>query len=388
LPAFARERHSVSKHYPWLDWVRFLAAFEVMLSHARGFFFVDYGSLIASDRTPPVAVFFALTRLGEESVLVFFVISGFLVGGRSIDRMISGQLRLEEYAVDRLVRIMLPLVPALLLTGLVQFVLTRSWDLGGFVGSLLSLQGIWFSPYGGNAPLWSLAYEVWFYIAIYAIGGIVTTRRFGFASAALICCFLMAFTKLDVNYFFCWLMGAAAFFLRPKGCRTSILLAYSSLLAAAVALVEITTASRSVNLRFADLLPTHPVAQLWLASCASLTIRRIITFTPSSSLAFRLNRLGSRLAAFSYTLYLTHYPLLMLCQHLGMGKHSSMTPFSVSYFMIIVSFNVLVAFLIYSLFEKHTDKCKGYLKGMLGLPDYLPGRLKSHLASTGANEAS
>lgn len=336
-----------------------------MLSHARGFFFVDYGSLIVPDRTPLVAILFALTRLGEESVLVFFVISGFLVGGRSADKMINGQFRLEEYAIDRFVRIMLPLAAALALTGMVHFSITRSYDVGGLFGSLLSLQGIWFSPYGGNAPLWSLAYEVWFYIAIYAIGAIVMARKFGFVSAALICCFLMAFTKLNVNYFFCWLIGAAAFFLRPKECRRSILLTYSSLLAAAVALVEMTTESRSVSVRFADLLPTHSVAQLWLALCASLLIRRIITFSPSSSLALQLNRLGSKLAAFSYTLYLTHYPLLMLCQHLGMGKHSSMTFFSVSYFAIIVSLNMLAAFLIYSLFEKHTDKCKGYLKGML-----------------------
>lgn len=355
----------MSKYYPWLDWVRFLAAFEVMLSHARGFFFVDYGALIAPDRTPLVAVFFALTRLGEESVLVFFVISGFLVGGRSLDKMITGQFRLEEYAIDRFVRIMLPLVPALLLTGMVQFAITRSYDVGALVGSLLSLQGIWFSPYGGNAPLWSLAYEVWFYIAIYAIGDSVMTRKFGVVSAALICCFLMAFTKLNVNYLFCWLIGAAAFFLRPKGCRTSTLLAHSLLLAATVALVEMTTESRSVNLRFADLLPTHAVSQLWLALCASLMIRRIIIFSPSGGLALQLNRLGGKLAASSYTLYLTHYPVLMLCQYVGMGKHSSMTLFSVSYFLIIVSLNMLVAFLIYSLFEKHTDKCRAYLKSML-----------------------
>lgn len=355
----------MSKHYPWLDWVRFLAAFEVMLSHARGFFFVDYGSLIAPDRTPLVAILFGLTRLGEESVLVFFVISGFLVGGRSLDKMIDGRFRLAEYAIDRLVRIMLPLVPALLLTGMVQFWITRSFDLPGLVGSLLSLQGIWFSSYGGNAPLWSLAYEVWFYIAIYAIGGIVIARRFGLVSAVLVCCFLMAFTKLDVNYLFCWLIGVAAFFFRPKECRMNTLLAHSLLLAAAVALVEMTTESKSVDLRFAHLLPTHSVAQLWLALCASLLIRRVITFAPSSATALRLNELGSKLAAFSYTLYLTHYPLLMLCQHAGMGKHSAMTLFSVSYFMLIVSLNMLVAFLIYSLFEKHTDKCKGYLKSTL-----------------------
>ena len=355
----------MSKHYPWLDWVRFLAAFEVMLSHARGFFFVDYGSLIAADRTPPVALLFALTRLAEESVLVFFVISGFLVGGRSIDRMINGQFRLKEYAIDRFVRIMLPLAPALLFTAIVQFATTRSCDVGGLVGSLLSLQGIWFAPYGGNAPLWSLAYEVWFYIVIYAVGDIVIARRFGLVSAALICFFLMTFTKLDVNYLFCWLIGAAAFFLRPKGCRASILLSYSLLLAAAMALVEMTTQSRSVNLRFAALLPTHAVTQLWLALCASLLIRRVITFRPSSAIASRFNTLGSKLAAFSYTLYLTHYPLLMLCRHIGMRKHSAMTLFSVSYFLLIVSMTMLFAFLVYSLFERHTDKCKAYLKSAL-----------------------
>ena len=73
-----------------LDLARGLAAVMVMLVHVRPHSFVELGALPPSQQSWPVAIFFAATRLGVEAVLVFFVLSGFLVGGRIIRRAKRG----------------------------------------------------------------------------------------------------------------------------------------------------------------------------------------------------------------------------------------------------------------------------------------------------------
>src|ERR1035438_8094589 len=78
------------EHLYWLDWLRFTAALMVVATHARGGNWVEWARLDAACRTKVVAVFFAMTRAGSEWVTVFFVLSGFLVGGKVLDRAMKG----------------------------------------------------------------------------------------------------------------------------------------------------------------------------------------------------------------------------------------------------------------------------------------------------------
>ena len=57
-----------------------------MLCHLRDQDFASYGGT-HSGSIPFKGVFFVATRLGQESVVVFFVLSGFLVGGISVDKL-------------------------------------------------------------------------------------------------------------------------------------------------------------------------------------------------------------------------------------------------------------------------------------------------------------
>jgi len=107
-------QHEPDGHLYWLDLIRFLAAFAVMACHFRGAFFVEYTLLPVSQQNPVVFVFYAITRLGFEAVLIFFVLSGLLVGGRTIQRLSSGNFKIRAYVIDRAVRIMLPLISSLL----------------------------------------------------------------------------------------------------------------------------------------------------------------------------------------------------------------------------------------------------------------------------------
>ena len=71
----------IKEHFYWLDAIRFIAAFMVLFSHSRNDFFLAYGDLPVEDKGLGTFIFYTLGRLGHEAVIVFFVLSGFLVGG-------------------------------------------------------------------------------------------------------------------------------------------------------------------------------------------------------------------------------------------------------------------------------------------------------------------
>jgi peptidoglycan/LPS O-acetylase OafA/YrhL len=119
------------RHLYWLDWLRFTAALMVVACHARGGNWVEWGRLDDACQTNFNYVFFAATRAGFEWVIVFFVLSGFLVGGKVLERVGNSTFDVLAYAVDRTSRIWMPLIPALLLTA----------GIGGYLGHPISVGG-------------------------------------------------------------------------------------------------------------------------------------------------------------------------------------------------------------------------------------------------------
>lgn len=200
-----------SVRFHWLDWIRFLSALLVVLVHARGEVFSQYGELDSSSRNLLVAFWFAITRLGNEAVIVFFVMSGFLVGGMAIERMLNGTFSAASYAIDRSVRIFLPLVPLLILSGLLKTALGEPQSIWSLAGNLLFLQWVLVEPFAGNAPLWSIAYEGWFYLLIFAVGGLVIGQLKRWLVIAIAIAFAIVFSTLDSVYLFCWLIGAGGY---------------------------------------------------------------------------------------------------------------------------------------------------------------------------------
>jgi peptidoglycan/LPS O-acetylase OafA/YrhL len=140
-----------------LDLLRGLAAFTVFLGHTRGASFIEFGSLPPTQKTATLAITFGVTRLGYEAVLIFFVLSGFLVGGQIISRARMGNFVLWEYAIDRCCRILLPLVPAVLFTGFLNiFVFGEPAVPTVLLGNTTGLNGLLVPTLNHNAPLWSL----------------------------------------------------------------------------------------------------------------------------------------------------------------------------------------------------------------------------------------
>src|SRR5262245_43740160 len=96
---------TVSVH---LDVIRGVAAVAVLGGHIRGLFFAEYNQLAAHPLW--VTVMYGVTSLGHQAVMVFFVLSGFLVGGSVLKNLDNWSWR--DYLINRLTRLYVVLLPA------------------------------------------------------------------------------------------------------------------------------------------------------------------------------------------------------------------------------------------------------------------------------------
>jgi peptidoglycan/LPS O-acetylase OafA/YrhL len=349
-------------YYYWLDLIRFLAALLVVLGHYRVAFFVEYGLLPATDKNLIVMAFYSITRLGHESVLIFFVLSGFLVGGKSIIRIREQQFDVKSYALDRSVRILLPLIGSLLIIIPIYMVCDIKIDTLQWLGNLLQLQGIFVAPVTG--PLWSLSYEAWFYIFFGAIGVIFSTyvkERKPFIGFVILFICALIFTKLNASYLFIWLSGAICYLFIPVK-PNKIVVGLAMLLSFAfLALLQLSYSSRYL----ASEGHNQQVLELCFSFCFAILICMIVGIRPDHKVTIAINRMSVPLAAFSYTLYLTHYPLMSLLSHYGFEKSKRIDLHSLGMFIFAVALSIVVAYLVYWVFEKRTPLVKKWIVNRL-----------------------
>ena len=169
-----------------LDCLRGLAALLVVVEHLRAFLFVPFTQVVS----PGVITkaFYLVTGLGHQAVMIFFVLSGFLVGGSVITALQKGKWSRRTYLLRRMSRLWVVLIPALLLTLFWDklgcsiapggyhgdycelyhsgptTLIPADWSIATFFGNAFFLQTILVPCFGTNGPLWSLANEFWYYL--------------------------------------------------------------------------------------------------------------------------------------------------------------------------------------------------------------------------------
>lgn len=182
-----------------------------------------------------------ISDLNPLAVLFFFVLSGFSIGLSLKGKGLNSWDRINEFIYRRLKRI-LPIYWIALGLAFISGLLMNLLNLPDFsiytlIGNLLFLQtgaaiDGWLPPYGLNGPLWSLAYELFFYL-FFPIAYIINRRylarfnidiRFGL----LLCCTLLAIIVNKFVYvpylsffslFIIWLLGfisTQTFYFRRK----------------------------------------------------------------------------------------------------------------------------------------------------------------------------
>jgi peptidoglycan/LPS O-acetylase OafA/YrhL len=359
---------SAKDHFHWLDLIRFLAAFMVVATHARGGNWADWGDLDHASRTGAIAVFFFMTRTGAEWVTVFFVLSGFLVGGRLMERVSLGTFKPRDYVIDRATRIWIPLIPALLWSAYVASWVGMPYTWGDVVGNALGLQLSFCPTFIDNTPLWSLSFEMWFYVlaGAFASGLIARTPESRLlAYVALLSSFII-FTLLKPVFLFCWLLGAVAYGFRGmKEVRLFPWLA-GGLIVMGYTLSELRSETVSIDTTYLQTyLPRKDVALILLSLGLSLLFPWLVSRRPVSVLARGIEYAGQRLALFSYTLYLTHYPVLALWDKYHAYRYPEINSLSMGCYGAKIASSLLVAFFFYWLFESRTAIVRRWLQGLV-----------------------
>lgn len=156
----------------FLDLLRLISSLAVLVSHMVSESTANHsdadGSLVNSPQTLE-----HFGRLGSTAVIVFFVLSGFVISYTSLNKRRDGW----QYSQARLSRLYSVLIPALLVSAGVHYILllvapavhdqyTRAPTLFRFLLAATFSNELWFFSAAPpiNRPLWSLGYEFWYYL--------------------------------------------------------------------------------------------------------------------------------------------------------------------------------------------------------------------------------
>jgi peptidoglycan/LPS O-acetylase OafA/YrhL len=300
----------------YLDLMRVCAALSVLLFHS------------AADNFGGAWLRPAFGHLGTQGVIVFFVLSGFVISyvadGKEDD--------FKTFMLSRFARLWSVVLPALLLT-VVADAIGRNFDASFYpawyptsvlIGaaklgaSALFINQIWFlGPIPlSNAPFWSLSYEFWYYVCF---GAFVLIR--GKAGKLLaLAAFVLMGPKIWL-LFPIWLMGSLTFRALWLAKRTPAPAAVLLFLAPAAAywlsslsflgqITELVNAMfGSHSLGFSDAFASNTV----LGVCISMNIFGMAALSERLAPALVLVEKPVRwLAGATLSIYLFHIPLLYM----------------------------------------------------------------------------
>jgi peptidoglycan/LPS O-acetylase OafA/YrhL len=370
-----------------LNICRWLAAFLVVIAHVRHLIFVEL-SLVKHPTLFIKGIYF-VTGFGHEAVVIFFVISGYLVGGLTFAKWKASKPDLVPYAAARLSRIYTVYIPALFVGGLLDFIglhwinasalytnslqyhssmnyeVAATLNAKVFFGNLMMLQGVSVDRFGSNAPLWSLANEWWYY-CIFALAGCALLLR-GKSRWIYMACAIFIIVCLPVGltlWFAVWLLGVfVALWSNSQKAIPPPYIGFAALIAALV----ISRLSHNVDS------PSGAAAEYINFLKDFLFGAAFMFFVVSASrmnMALPWPAIQKTLAEFSYTTYLFHFPVMVFiiaAAHQYLGFEIQVQPKSES---LAIAVGVVVAiyaccYFAYFLFERHTNSIRRSISEIL-----------------------
>jgi peptidoglycan/LPS O-acetylase OafA/YrhL len=359
----------------WLDVARALAAAVVLAGHLRAYVFRDFG--MSGNVSLLWKAFYFVTSLQHQAVVVFFVLSGFLISKTISVQESTGRWSWTLYALKRLSRLWIVLLPALILTffwdqigmrltgsalysGGLDFanhstpITALSFSPATFFGNVAFLQTIKVPPFGTDTPLWSLANEFWYYVVFplfyFALRNrySVATRVGLLCAGAALCSWLLP-SQCPLGLI--WLLGYGAFLLqrhaKSQPNRIRLMTILGSLVLLAVALIS------------PVLFGLHGIGQDALTGVAFALL-----LVPLSSLnVWNFVAQPARLfAGFSYTLYVVHFPFLsfLMCAVIRNRRFEPGAE-GLCVFAILFTAAMVYAYLIALIFERNTSEIQAWL---------------------------
>jgi peptidoglycan/LPS O-acetylase OafA/YrhL len=317
--------------------------------------------------------------IGHEAVVVFFVLSGLLVGGSVIKLVRSKRWSWKGYLLKRMTRLWVVLIPALLLGAIFDHVgmhifsharsiysappgqaivvsnLSRGYSPSIVLGNLGFLQNIFVPTAGSNVALWSLANEFWYYMAfpfllLGLIGNSARWKRI---------IFIVVFAVIMIGVgghasrlFLVWVLGAIISAL-PLKVPKPLVRRGTIFLAVVLSLSFPWVKKHVVNIVAAEF-------TIALISACLLYLMLHQMDKPSAGVYSSVSAFTSKI---SYTLYLVHVPVLIFfCACINTPWHIwPSTPANIAIVLSICVLTVALAFGIYLVFEANTDQVRNFI---------------------------
>ncbi|MEI6178077.1 MAG: acyltransferase [Verrucomicrobiota bacterium] len=369
-----------------LDLVRGLSALVVLLAHTRGVLLCDMDQVVHLNVI--IKLFYFLTGIHHQAVMVFFVLSGYFVGGSVMQTMTGKGFSAPRYGLARISRLWTVLLPAMALTlcaDRIGYAVNPAayhgsllplfssgptheapavWDVPTFLGNLFFVQTIVTPCFGSNGPLWSLANEFWYYllfpVAACGIRDLIGRRwlrgAFLLATFACIACILpiriVAFGTV-------WLCGVAVWSVSRMPKLTRLFrgfwwrIIFGLLFAASLAASKTSSVLGNdymVGLTFALWMPT--LLGPWNAHFMSTTHFQ----GWHARLHQSLQLASTTLSEVSYTLYVVHFPLIFLAGTAWFGGvQFQPDAYGLANFALVTSAAMTLSAIMWFCFEHRTD---------------------------------
>jgi peptidoglycan/LPS O-acetylase OafA/YrhL len=363
-----------SYHSILISLFRGLAALEVAAAHVRAQTMPSLRSLPDPNIWYQGLSFF--TGFAHQAVLIFFVLSGWLVGGSLLGRMSEPKIMLT-YCIDRLSRLWIVLIPAFLASIILGILIGRvdptvvdhsisnEYSTRVFFGNLFGMQEFFMPGYGGNFAMWSLSYEMAYYalfpLVLMAFAAKHPILRLMSGIVAII--FSLQLATAVLLYFAIWMLGVIFSRIRIDVDDMS----RSMILAIFVAVAVYFRLTGKNDLFTEDAFVQDLILGFILAlvlssrqSVADMRVRRVRVF----------KKVGLFLSQFSFTLYVIHVPILLYLKHLneslfGIHKLSPDNPMHYVIYFSMLSVIVLCSYCFYLLFEAQTVRLRQFIKGWI-----------------------
>lgn len=387
LPAAAGHAKPATGPIVFFDFARGISAQAVVLGHALNIF------LPGIFMVPGQRVFY----MQSFAVIIFFVLSGFLITSAVMKKKDRPDFSFGSYLIDRVARVVYPLIPALVLIVVFDFLIFQGSTKLPFIridlspqavagnffllfnhpllqefGPRLGLPWLRFGPVGTGAPLWSVVAEWWIYVAFGLLAFVAIRKiRLGFMAGLL----LIAALAVPVGYMakggyesLAWIIGMI--YALCNGQMKKLPMSFHAWITALATAGFLTSLYyTSQNLHAASCIGMASIAfchLYYLIACrpATASSKRVggsVNATGSASFIGQIYARGSVfLSSFSYSLYLLHFSVIT---YLWQFLHDQLSAWQLIPLSMLLS--NLVAYGYFLLIERRFHQVGTYLKSRL-----------------------
>ncbi|MBC7846294.1 MAG: acyltransferase [Flavobacterium sp.] len=291
-----------------LEAVRGGAALYVFLGH------LILGSFIAKSNL--MSIFF---RFGQEAVILFFLMSGFVIELSGLRKKSSFQ----DFFLKRFFRIYPLFFLGILLILVFKIIYHLPIEVKTLLGNLLMLQdaeslkpGTIVGTYG-NTALWSLSYEWWFYMLFVPISSFKNKNTIAITIVAFsaILYFFYPFQLIRwLMYFGIWWSGVmlADFMILGKINFKNII---TKIIGPLLGLPLLLSIVKATNLKYVAI-GVYPILEIRHFFSAIVFIIVALIWRKINWLGYNYINFFEKIAPFSYGLYVLHLPLILILETL------------------------------------------------------------------------